>query len=246
MKKKFVLIACLILSAFSFVAKADTYVVAVGIADYQHISDLWFAENDAKSIAGVFQKRTTHVVTLTGQAATRVNIIKNLGTLFLKAQKDDTVIFFFSGHGYDGGFCPYDTGLMNENALSYQEIYAIFRRTKATHKIIYADACLSGKIRKEKSSQTTSQTTTSSDVVLFLSCRSNEISVEDTRTRNGYFTTYLSKGLKGKADANNDKVITAKEIFSYVSSNVKKISKDEQHPVMWGKFHDDFVMIDWR
>ena len=34
--------------------------------------------------------------------------------------------------------------------------------------------------------------------------------------------------------------------FTYVSQGVKSLSKGRQHPVMWGNFDDNFVMIDWR
>jgi hypothetical protein len=52
--------------------------------------------------------------------------------------------------------------------------------------------------------------------------------------------------LKGGADENLDKLITAKEIFTFVSTDVKKRTKEKQHPVMWGNFDDNFVRIDWR
>ena len=40
--------------------------------------------------------------------------------------------------------------------------------------------------------------------------------------------------------------VTAKEIFVFVSDGVKKSSKNRQHPVMWGNFDDNFVLVDWR
>ena len=64
--------------------------------------------------------------------------------------------------------------------------------------------------------------------------------------QNGYFTTYLERGMRGGADTNKDKLVTAKEIYVFVSNGVKKISKDHQHPVMWGNFDDNLVMVDWR
>lgn len=52
--------------------------------------------------------------------------------------------------------------------------------------------------------------------------------------------------MRGAADANKDKVVTAKELFTYVSKGVKQLSGNRQHPVMWGNFSDDFVVMDWR
>jgi hypothetical protein len=63
--------------------------------------------------------------------------------------------------------------------------------------------------------------------------------------RNGFFTAYLQRGLTGGADANKDRVITARELFVFVSQGVKRISEDRQHPVMWGKFSDNMPVITW-
>lgn len=81
--------------------------------------------------------------------------------------------------------------------------------------------------------------------MLFLSSRGNETSIERRDMKNGFFTSCLQKGLRGGADVNRDRVITAKELFSYVSRNVKLLSNDKQHPVMWGKFSDNMVVMKW-
>ena len=223
--------------------RAETYVVAVGIANYQSISDLRLAENDAKVMAKMYKTRTKNVITITGRYATRANILKAMTDQFGRAKRGDMVVLFFSGHGYEKGFCPYDMGAGDRNALTYNDIYAVFRKSKATRKIVIADACMSGGLRKESHS---SNHTNSSDVVMFLSSRTKELSIESPRMQNGYFTTYLERGMRGGADTNKDKLVTAKEIYVFVSNGVKKISKERQHPVMWGNFDDNLVMVDWR
>lgn len=223
--------------------RAEVYVVSVGIAHYQNINDLMLAENDAKVMAKLYKTRTKNVITITGKYATKANIIKALSDQFGRAKKGDMVVFFFSGHGYENGFCPYDMISSKKNALSYNEIYAVFRNSKATRKVVIADACMSGGLRKESH---TPNHTNSSDVLMFLSSRTKELSIESPRMQNGYFTTYLERGMRGGADANKDRLVTAKEIFVFVSDGVKKISKNRQHPVMWGNFDDSFVMVDWR
>lgn len=223
--------------------KAETYVVSVGIANYQSISDLRLAENDAKVMAKMYKTRTKNVITITGRYATRANILKAMTDQFGRAKRGDMVVLFFSGHGYEKGFCPYDMGAGDRNALTYNDIYAVFRKSKATRKIVIADACMSGGLRKESHS---SNHTNSSDVVMFLSSRTKELSIESPRMQNGYFTTYLERGMRGGADTNKDKLVTTKEIYVFVSNGVKKISKDHQHPVMWGNFDDNLVMVDWR
>ena len=81
--------------------------------------------------------------------------------------------------------------------------------------------------------------------MLFLSSRSNETSIERRDMKNGFFTTYLQKGLRGGADANRDRTITAKELFDYVHKGVTKLSLNKQHPVMWGKFNNNMPVMTW-
>ena len=81
--------------------------------------------------------------------------------------------------------------------------------------------------------------------MLFLSSRSDETSIERRDMQNGFFTTYLQKGLRGAADVNKDRIITARELFNYVQKNVVSISNDRQHPVMWGKFSDNMPVMKW-
>lgn len=235
-----------ILSLFvAFVAaialSAKTYVVAVGISDYKYINDLVLPENDAKAIAAVFKTHTKSVVTITGAAATRATILKAMKDQFARATKNDQIIFYFSGHGYEKGFCPYDMRDLR-GGVSYSDVYEVFRASKAGRKIIFADACHAGGLRKSPPSPTPQ---TSTDVMLFLSCRSSESSIETPRMKNGFFTTYLASGLRGGADDNRDRKITARELYNYVHAGVKKLSGDRQHPVMWGKFRDNMTIIAW-
>lgn len=234
-----------LLALVSMQASAETYVVVVGIAHYQDSRvNLLLSENDAKSVAKIYKTRTKNVITMTGKYATRANIIKAMFDQFKRAKSGDMVVFFFSGHGYDGGFCPYDMGPKSKNALSYEDVYAIFRKSKATRKVVIADACMSGGLRKKNLFHNSKRS--KANVVMFLSSRTKEYSIEKRNMKNGFFTTYLERGLRGGADINKDRVVTAKEIFNFVSKEVKKISKNRQHPVMWGNFDDNFIMTDWR
>ncbi len=238
-------LSVLLLAFSAFALSAETYVVAVGIAHYKHSeANLTLPENDARVVAAIYKTRTRNVVTLTGRQATRANIINVMTRQFRRAQAGDMVVFFFSGHGYENGFCPYDTESGFRNTLSYADVYAIFRQSKATRKVVLADACMSGGLRRKK--RTASSHKSRSDVVMFLSSRTNEKSIESPSMKNGFFTAYLAKGLRGGADTNRDRVITAKELFTFVSNGVKSLSRGRQHPVMWGNFDDNFIMIDWR
>lgn len=238
-----VLTVILMILVSAFASVAETYVVCVGIGSYSDpkVSNLTKTEKDAKSVAEFYKKGTDNVITITGKFATRAQIRKSLRSQFGRAKEGDKIVFYFSGHGYPGGFCPYDMSRIEEG-LSYGEVIKIMSQSKAKDKMIFADACNSGAIRQ---SGTTAKPD-SGNVMLFLSSRGNEYSIESPLLSNGYFTNYLLHGLGGKADTNHDRIITAKELYDYVSTGVVQLSNGKQHPVMWGKFPNDLVIVKYR
>lgn len=223
------------------------YVVSIGVANYKEIGKLQNTENDAKALAALYRYKTSNVILYTGRYATRNAILKALNDQFSRAGNTDMIVFFFSGHGFHGGICPYNTTRGGKNLITYNEILSIVRRSKAKQKVLYIDACYAGGFRRTgNSSLSSSRTITDKNVVMFLASRTNELSQENRRMSNGYFTTFLVNGLKGNADSDRNRIITAKELFNFVHTNVSRYTNGQQHPVAWGKFPNDFPMLDWR
>lgn len=221
------------------VAQSKVLLVAVGIGDYpKPINRLNLPTKDAIAIKSLIDKNgDSGTAILLDQAATKTTIISEIHARFDHASTDDIIIFFFSGHGYKGGFVAYD------GELPYSMIRKAMGASKCKNKMIFADACFSGKMRQGK--RQVKEENSDSNVMLFLSSRDNETSIERRDMTNGFFTVCLKDGLSGKADANRDRTITAKEIFDFVSKNVKKLSRDKQHPVMWGNFSSNMPVIQW-
>ena len=230
------------LTIFLFLAciihiQAKVYVVSVGIADYPgKENDLRISDNDAKTIANVFlATKDAFVKVLTNEDATQSALLSTMHTLFEDAQSDDAVVLYFSGHGTPGALVCHD-GL-----LTYQHIFKMLKGCKANKKMIIADACFSGKMRTTRQ-QTSSYN--SQNVMLFLSSRTNETS-QETQYKNSLFTIFLERGLRGGADMNRDRQITAREIYDFVHKGVIEASDNKQHPVMWGKFDNNMTIIKW-
>lgn len=242
---KHLIIYIMLMLFASPVMAQTTYLLAVGINDYNDpkVHDLRCCENDVQSISAVMKKQGTTVVQCLGKTATKHAIISSLDVFCKNAKSDDAIIFFFSGHGYPGGFCPVDM-TRNNNGLTYEEVQTIFKNSKAKRKIVIADACFSGGLRKNKSSATNQNK--NGEVMFFLSSRNNEVSQEVPNGQNGQFTKFLVRALGGGADYNRDRVITAKELFKFVSEGVSVATGNKQHPVMWGKFNDNMAVADWR
>ena len=233
--KKCLLLAWMMLCAFTLQAK--TYLVSVGIADYPGTEhDLRISDNDAKTIAKVFSvaKQAT-VSILINEQATQSALLSTMHTSFMNANSEDIVILYFSGHGTPGALVCHD-GL-----LTYQHIFKMLKGCKASRKVIIADACYAGKMRTNKQ-QTSSYN--SQNVMLFLSSRTNEVSRE-SRYKNSLFTIFLERGLRGGADTNRDRYITARELYDFVHKGVIEASGNKQHPVMWGKFDNNMTVINW-
>lgn len=243
-----VVLAIVLCITSSFIMKAQNlYVVSIGIADYAFINDLRYTENDVKSFNRVMKRHTKNIITLTGKNATHYNAVRSIESVFSKAQKEDRVILFFSGHGYLGGFCCYDMNPKDRtNGLTYKELQMLFKKCKSNSKIIFADACFSGGVRIGGNSEISESVFRQSNVLFFLSSRTNETSQEMIKGTNGQFTRFLVRGLGGGADYNRDKLITAKELFDFVSKGVRKATYEKQHPVMWGKYNDNMVILNWN
>ena len=233
--KKRLLLTWMILCAITLQAK--TYLVCVGIADYLGTkNDLRISDNDAKTIAKVFlATKDASVKVLTNEDATQSALLSTMHTLFEDAHSDDAVVLYFSGHGTPGALACHD-GL-----LTYQHIFKMLKGCKANKKMIIADACFSGKMltTRQQSNNYNSQ-----NVMLFLSSRTNETS-QETKFKNSLFTIFLERGLRGGADKNRDRQITAREIFDFVHDGVTESSGNKQHPVMWGKFDNNMTIIKW-
>jgi len=236
------LIVLLLASSFKGVAQ-NIYLLSVGISDYPAsapVNDLNLPVEDARALHELYMRNPrTKAVLLTNANARKDRIMSEAGKLFKNAQANDIVIFFFSGHGDDitGSFIAYD------GFLKYDEIRKMFSGCKARNKMIFADACCSGGLRE---SSREGYVDNVNNVMLFLSSRTNESSIEHEKMKNGMFTTCLLRSLRGGADKNRDKVITAQELFVSVSNGVKKLTSNRQHPVMWGNFADDMPVMVWK
>lgn len=233
------------LLTLSFGANARIYLVSVGIADYSgyptKLNNLNLTTNDARTIIELYSKNTdVDYALLLDEKATKERIVRAIKKVFNKATKQDIVVFFFSGHGYPGGFCAYDGN------VGYGEIRKAMSQSKSNRKMMFVDACRSGGMRvDDHAAQGSMAAAKNANVMLFLSSRNNENSIERKDMQNGFFTTYLQNGLKGHADANRDRIITAKELFSFVHQGVSRRSGGRQHPVMWGKFDDNMAVMKW-
>ncbi|MBE0662711.1 MAG: caspase family protein [Bacteroidales bacterium] len=218
------------------------FAVVVGCADYQHANmDLRYSDDDAYRFYAYLKSPEggalpdEHIAVLVDEAATKNNILKTMNEVFSRASANDMLIFYFSGHGSEGAFCPSDVTDQYSSLLLHSEVKAIFKKYPASYKICLADACYSGSIYQgSPSSSSNAASGSETNVVIIMSSKPTETSQENPMIRQGAFTYYLLKGLKGSADRNNDNIISLKELFPYVKGNVLNFTANKQTPVIEG------------
>lgn len=234
----------ILLLSISILLKAKTYAVIVGVNKYDNPQlNLNACVEDASKIYRFLNKnKENEVVFLADYRATKSNILYAMEKVYSKAKKGDMIVFYFSGHGDVGMFCPTNI-LSGLNPLLHTEIRAKFKKSKASYKLLIADACYAGSVVGTASGNySTSRINTKENIVFFMSSRDDETSIESRFLNAGFFTHYFVKGMEGAADRNKDRKITLYELYAYVRKNVRRDSSYKQTPIMYGRFKKNAVI----
>jgi hypothetical protein len=216
------------------------FALVVGISDYYGTeSDLRYADADARyfytHLMNAFPNeiRNGSCKLLLNHQATASNIKNQLLSIFSKANENDYVIFYFSGHGNIGVIVPADI----PNYVYYSEVKAAFRNAKAKYKLCIIDACYAGSIEhiNSISNYNNYQMVREARLAVLTSSSSNQVSAEYSTLGQGLFSYWLVKGMRGAADLNRDKYITAGELFVYTRKAVAEKSNGSQIPAVIGQ-----------
>ncbi|NNE28474.1 MAG: peptidase C14 caspase catalytic subunit p20, partial [Saprospiraceae bacterium] len=66
--------------------------------------------------------------------------------------------------------------------------------------------------------------------------KGDEFSLEDLGLRQGIFSHFLMKGLKGEADSDKNKIVTITELYDFVADKVSAYTNYSQNPTISGNF----------
>ena len=241
-------------------SKPKIWVVAVGISNYQYETVLSLLRTPVKNayefvrVIEVNDFVEHRVPVLVNSEATKREILKVLEETFTASQvgKDDMVIFYFSGHGMALsnriGICPYDY-FNTAELITDEDIIAILKRSPARHKVCIIEACKTevnamGDLpieAKERFNQ--ARLKMSEEIVYITSTKAGEKSYEYPTTTGAIFSHYFLKGIKGEADKNTDKIITIKELFDFIQTNVSKETQNRQIPQINKEGYRDIPFI---
>ena len=214
------------------------FAVVVGISDYQGTElDLSYSDRDAQLFynhlrsAMPTEMAAGKSVLLLNERATLSNINAALSDVFSTSSPNDFIIFYFSGHGSVGQFVPYNHSF----GLSHQDLKNYFKNTEAKFRLVVADACFSGSIgTPNQTSVSDTQDLFDSRLAVIMSSKPDQTSLEMGSLEQGVFSYHLIRGMQGFADLNQDKYVTAGELFMYTKNKVANHTSNEQIPVIYG------------
>ncbi len=229
--------------------QTEIFALIVGVATYNHMQSLKYTDDDAYQLYAFLKSPEggaipdDNIKILIDDAATNKAITQEINNIVSKADNNDVIMLYLSGHGLDGAFVPSDFD-GRKGQISYDQILNTLNSSAAKHKLFITDACHSGSIIASARSPWnvavekfySAYNTINGGTAIMMSSKKEEVSLEYGGLRQGIFSHFLIKGLKGNADKNADKLITVTELYDYVSANVKSYTMNAQNPEIMGDF----------
>ena len=133
-----------------------SYLLAIGIDEYQHCGKLVNAVSDAKAFSELmvskYQFESEQLITLFNEQATKEGITAAFRSLSDLLRSDvDNLLVYFSGHGFHDGFLnegywvPFDAKYSAEvDYISYSYITKVIKALPTRHTFFIVDSCYSG------------------------------------------------------------------------------------------------------
>jgi uncharacterized caspase-like protein len=244
------------------------FALLIGINDYmdEEISKLKYCENDVVELGKVLENDAAKYVTKTMYMNVgdinfkpfRSNIMAKIKLIAKNASIEDTILFYFAGHGMMDGeniyLLPYDArkDVLVDTAIDLKWVNEILDKSSAKVKILVIDACKNDMSGKRDAGSLMSEEfervllESSKGYVLFSSCQHGESSYEDPDIMHGIFTYYFIEGLKGDAFVSKKDFLSVSELNTYIYKKLKEwsISKDKsQTPLFHADVAGDPIII---
>ena len=238
------------------VGDVNIYAVIVGVSRYENFETLKYSDDDAYRIyaflkspeGGAVPDENIHI--LIDESAVKENIVQAMESVAAKADENDAIICYLAGHGLEGYFLPIDSDGYRRR-IPYLSLRKYLEESPAKQKLFMVDACYSGSLLASRSPNLSQiqnfyqQISESAGGTAFLlSSKEAEYSKESSGLRQGVFSYFLIEGMKGKADLNQDQIVTIEELYQYIQSGVRKYTKNEQNPQLAGRYQSD-LPVSW-
>jgi hypothetical protein len=226
----------------------QTWAIIIGISNYPNLPPLNYTDDDAHRLSAFLQSpmggsiEEKNIRMLIDEGASKANIIKLVHETSQKIGSNDQLIFFFSGHGFEDALAPIDFK-GDFNKLFHKEVVNLINNNLAEKRLCILDACFAGGMSDEVKYKNSEQEKLKSEAYLkefkvnqktafIFSSKAKESSIEQKGLRQGVFSHFLLKGLKGEADFDDNGIVTVEEISKYVKVAVKTYTNNYQTPIV--------------
>lgn len=249
------------LPAVTAPSQQHRYGIVIGIEQYrQRLPKVDYAARDAQVMREYLVKALGYpeenVVTLVNQNATKTDIEKYIERwLPNHVDRNSSVFVFYSGHGApdpktsEGYLVPYDGDptFLEVTGYPLKRLYGQLGQLAAKESFVVLDSCFSGaggrsvvaKGTRPVVVMTESPALTSGKTVVLSASGGDQVSNTYGPKGHGLLTYFFLKGLKGEADANQDRLIDVEELFAYLKPSVEATARreynSEQTPQLIGE-----------
>ena len=223
----------------------NQWALLIGVEQYENVVPLQFTVNDVRQLRGTLDSyggyQMRHILELTDEGETQdtrpcaQTLKERLPKWLSSPRKDDSMLVFFSGHGFqaDDGkmyLAPLDFNKTQpaKTGLSVDWLRDELKKCKAKFKLLVIDSCHAG---SEKDAASDGSVITAGDlgnqfksaagVVTLASCKADEKSQIWFGKQRSLYSYWLTEGLKGHADRDSDGTVDIDELHRYVDRRVR-------------------------
>lgn len=234
------------------------YAVIIGNNNYEGsgLGNLNFCANDAQAFYDAllqyakYDEENIMLFSDGGHIAAKpvyyTDILSAVKEMCSKATENDSILFFFAGHGTrdekDSYLLTkeYRSNVINDSSITMKKINEYFSNSAAKFKLRFFDACHSGRFGVRGLSNPSVETDLAIDAegwATLASCREEQYAHELSQIGHGVFSYFLIRGLSGDASINNENV-SLDNLKVYVMNQTISFTRKigvEQTPVFSGE-----------
>ncbi len=258
--------------------KPTLYLITIGINKYKNQKyNLNYAEADANGVEGSINKSSSGIFkaivpyNIRNEKAVKATILAALEDVKKKSLEQDMLVVYYAGHGVMSGeaasdkefyIVPADVtqlygrdDMLKSKAISASSLKEYAESINAQKQVFILDACQSAgaldavSVRGVAEEKAIAQLARSTGTFWITSTGSDQFASEFDKLGHGIFTFSLLEGISGKADTNNDKKLTIRELSTYIENKVPELSEQlkgtAQYPSAYS-FGNDFPLVVYK
>jgi uncharacterized caspase-like protein len=228
--------------------KGKLFIVAVGVDKYSKLGSrytLRYAAADARLIVDMLTKKAgplhTQVISKLlvsdGDTPPTKAKIEDALAIFRDARPEDMVILFLASHGVNDGanylMIPEDAERDDAGRWRPSSVVKWFALQEALQdaqgsRIMFVDTCHASGAYSPRLVKDAAD----ANIVVFSATDKDTEAQETSKLGHGVFTYAVSQGINGGADFGHNGVVNMWALAEYVSNEVKRMTNDEQEPVI--------------